>query len=76
MSEIMGGIRETPAPTHCPHCGGALTWLHDHRLDNYGLDDGPYLPGKAPRKKADPKTAEEMRAIRARAWETRREKTL
>ncbi len=37
-----------------------------------GLDDGPYLPGKAPRKKPAPKTPEELRVIRAKAWETRR----
>jgi hypothetical protein len=37
-----------------------------------GLDDGPYFSGKAPRKKPTPKTAEELSAIRAKAWETRR----
>lgn len=37
-----------------------------------GLDDGPYLPGKAPRKKPEKKTPEELRAIRLKAWETRR----
>jgi hypothetical protein len=40
-----------------------------------GLDDGPYLPGYGPpRKKPAPKTAEELRAIRAKAWATRRAK--
>lgn len=39
-----------------------------------GLDCGVYLPGQAPRKKAAPKTADEMADIRARAWATRREK--
>lgn len=39
-----------------------------------GLDDGPYLPGYAPRKKAEPKTPEELKAIRAKAWATRRAK--
>jgi hypothetical protein len=38
-----------------------------------GLDDGPYLPGCAPRKKPEPKTPEELKTIRARAWETRRD---
>jgi len=37
-----------------------------------GLDDGPYLPGKAPRKAPTPKTPEELKAIRAKAWTTRR----
>lgn len=37
-----------------------------------GLDDGPYLPGKAPRKKAAQKTPEEWEAIRQKAWATRR----
>lgn len=60
----------------CLLCGGLLSWEHDHRPDNTGLDDGPYLPGRAPRKKPAPKTAEEMRAIRARAWETRRRAAL
>lgn len=37
-----------------------------------GLNDGPYLPGKAPRKKPAPKTPEELKAIRAKAWATRK----
>jgi len=37
-----------------------------------GLDCGPYLPGRAPRKKPAPKSADELRAIRAKAWATRR----
>jgi len=37
-----------------------------------GLDCGPYLPGRAPRKTLAPKTADEMKAIRAKAWATRR----
>lgn len=44
----------------------------DHRVDLTGLDDGPYLPGCAPRKKPEPKTPEELAAIRERAWQTRR----
>lgn len=44
----------------------------DSRPDGTGLDDGPYLPGCAPRKKAAPKSAEETAEIRARAWATRR----
>lgn len=37
-----------------------------------GLDDGPYLIGKAPRKPNPKRTPEEWRAIRAKAWATRR----
>ena len=55
---------------HCEICGGSLTWKHDHKPDLSGLDDGPPLPT---RKKAAPKSREETKAIRARAWATRRE---
>lgn len=44
----------------------------DNRPDGSGLDDGPYLPGKAPRKRAAPKGRAEVAQIRARAWATRR----
>lgn len=64
----------TSAGTGCEKCGGALTWQHDHRPDLSGLDDGPYLPGHAPRKKPAPKSAAEIHDIRARAWATRRQK--
>lgn len=37
-----------------------------------GLDDGPYLPGQTPRKNSAPKTPEELRVIRNKAWATRR----
>lgn len=56
----------------CSVCAGALSWVHDHRPDQSGLDDGPWLPGHAPRKKAAPKSASEIAEIRARAWATRR----
>lgn len=59
---------------YCTICGGSLTFPHDHQPDLSGLDDGPHLPGHAPRKKLSPKTDEEMREIRARAWATRRAK--
>jgi hypothetical protein len=49
-----------------------MTFPHDHKADKSGLDDGPYLPGRAPRKKPPPKSREELAAIRARAWATRR----
>lgn len=56
----------------CEICAGLLTWKHDHKPDNSGIDDGPPLPGT--RKKYKPKPPNEMREIRARAWATRREK--
>lgn len=58
----------------CPTCGGEESFPHDHRPDNSGLDDGPWLPGRAPRRKPTPKSPEVIAAIRARAWETRRAK--
>lgn len=58
-------------PEPCEVCGGLLTWAHDHRSDNTGLDDGPPLPT---RKRPAPKPADETRDIRARAWATRRQK--
>lgn len=39
-----------------------------------GLEDGPYLPGRKPRKPSAPKTDVELREIRKRAWQTRRAK--
>lgn len=59
---------------YCTTCGGQLTWKHDHKPDQSGLDDGPWLPGHAPRRKAAPKPADEVREIRSRAWTTRRAK--
>lgn len=65
----------------CVVCGGPLVMNymgrvmrgHDHRPDQSGLDDGPYLPGQAPRKKrvVDPAV---VSAERLRGWETRRSK--
>jgi len=46
----------------------------DSRPDGSGLDDGPYLPGCAPRKKPKAKDPSEIADIRARAWATRRAK--
>lgn len=37
-----------------------------------GLDCGVYLPGQFPRRKSAPKPPEEISAIRAQAWATRR----
>jgi hypothetical protein len=59
-------------PAICSTCGAPLTWAHDHRPDNTGLDDGP--PLHEPRKKPKPKTIAEVRQIRQRAWATRRAK--
>jgi hypothetical protein len=39
-----------------------------------GLDCGVYLPGRAPRKKAAPKSPDDLTNARAKAWETRRAK--
>lgn len=39
-----------------------------------GLDDGPWLPGHGRARKRIKKSPEEMTAIRAKAWATRREK--
>lgn len=39
-----------------------------------GLDEGPWLPGRAPRKRPKPKCSDELRAIRNKAWKTRRQK--
>ena len=58
--------------TTCPVCLGETTFEHDHKPDNTGLDDGPWI--NAPRKKAEPKPPEVTRQIRAAAWETRRAK--
>lgn len=57
---------------YCTTCGGELSWTHDHRADNSGIDDGPPLRNE--RKKPAPKSADEMKDIRARAWATRRKK--
>jgi hypothetical protein len=46
----------------------------DCKPDLSGLDDGPYLPGQAPRKKPPVKSPEETRRIRQEAWATRRAK--
>lgn len=46
----------------------------DSRPDDSGLDDGPLLPGQAPRRKPPPKSPAELADIRARAWATRRAK--
>lgn len=56
----------------CRVCGAALTWEHDHRGDNTGLDDGPII--NPPRKRPAPKSPDALSAIRKRAWKTRRAK--
>lgn len=72
---LVSDLRETPSEARCDQCGGLLTWVHDHKPDNTGLDDGIcYLPGRQPRKNPAPKPADEIRDIRARAWATRRQK--
>lgn len=44
----------------------------EFRVMQTGLDDGPYLPRKGPRKKPAPKSPEALAEIRAKAWATRR----
>ena len=58
----------------CSVCGALDSHEHDHQSDGSGLDDGPYLPGCAPRKKPEPKSTGKMRDIRVRSWATRRDK--
>lgn len=58
----------------CAVCGDPVDDQHDHAADGSGLDDGPFLPGRAPRKRATPKPPEELKSIRAKAWTTRRAK--
>lgn len=43
-----------------------------HNAPCYGLDCGVYLPGEKPRKLMPRKSPSELRAIRLRAWATRR----
>lgn len=71
--ELHRQARDASAPI-CTTCGGVIAFLHDHRPDETGLDDGPWLPGRAPRKKPAPKPNDEIREIRTRAWATRRAK--
>lgn len=61
-----------PAVPLCATCGQPTGFEHDHRPDLTGIDDGP--PLHPARKKPAPKSPEEMRDIRARAWATRRAK--
>ena len=57
-------------PLHvCQECQAVTGWLHDHRPDLSGIDDGP---PERERKKPAPKTPECMSKIRAKAWATRR----
>lgn len=63
--------RDQGAP-YCSLCGGVIAFPHDHQPDQSGLDDGPWLPGRAPRKRPEPKQPDELTEIRVRAWATRR----
>jgi len=58
----------------CEKCGGLTDFEHNHRADNTGLDDGPWLPGCAPRKKPEPKPPHVVRNTKLRGWVTRRAK--
>lgn len=60
-------VKEFTAEEFWSKCWGAP----DHKPDGSGLDDGPHLPGEAPRKRSN-KSASELADIRSKAWETRR----
>jgi len=60
-------LRQRKAP-----CNNIEPARPDLPLDH--LDQGVWLPGKQPRKKPEPKSKEELAAIRAKAWATRRSK--
>ena len=60
-------------PDYCTICGGAHWFECDHRDDLSGLDDGVPIPGRT-RKRPEPKPADEIAAIRAKAWATRRQR--
>ena len=66
--DACGIVKEFTSPEFWGKCWGKP----DHKPDGSGLDDGPYLPGKAPRKKPPAKSADELAATRGKAWETRR----
>ena len=57
----------------CEICHGETAFQHDHRADFTGLDDGPYLPGQAPRKHHE-YAPELLYKYRRQAWQTRRAK--
>ncbi len=61
---------ELVADEFCTICGALLNFEHDHRPDNSGLDDGPEI--RPARKRPVAKDRDEVGAIRARAWATRR----
>ena len=63
---------EPPYTEWCDVCRDFFLSPHEHRLSSTGLDDGPWLPGQAPRKKPPPKTPEEVREIKMKAVATRR----
>lgn len=68
---VRGFGKDEVVPSHQQAMRIAEKWVTEG-VGATGLDDGPYLPGKAPRKKPAHKTPEEWKAIRAKAWETRR----
>ena len=56
----------------CLICFGELTWKHDHKPDNTGLDDGP--PIERERKPYTLKPGTDIKEVRRKAWATRRKK--
>jgi hypothetical protein len=69
--ENQGFVTALRFPIICHVCGFETDFQHDHQ-DGFGLDDeiNPQLP----RKKAEPKSQDETKRIRAQAWATRRAK--
>ena len=73
-----GMVKEFSSPTFWTSCwdddlAKKAQPQGDHKPDGSGLDDGPFLPGQAPRKPyTHNKSASELAAARRAAWETRR----
>lgn len=65
-------MSDIPERLVCGICQMVQEFPHDHRTDLSGLDDGPPLDRE--RKRPTPKSAVQMKDIRARAWATRRRK--
>lgn len=68
-------IKELTAQEFWANCWGDLAAKGqsqgDNKPDGSGLDDGPYLPGQAPRKRVV-EPADKKAETRRKAWETRR----
>lgn len=56
----------------CEICGAALSWLHDHKDDFSGIDDGPYREKKIDLRLAKNSDPDAVSKARKSAWITRR----